>query len=409
MNEHSYIGWVPTVSGRLSFRIIGRTDFPERAYRENEVYKEKRIIVVSQMRYLGDNLFVDLINNILPRARYKFSDKGYFMFSFIGECDLNTDGDRLIGYCFVSMFPKSKKMRDIKGVTRYMRDTLIFLDMSLERLDYAFGLYGFSPVFFSKVCLHRSGIIQFTELSPIDKDGKKLNDKDYHFIANHMYFFIRDISHKHKHHDPSADTMLTLYEVDNNGNWARNILYSLYYNIIEMSRKAKQDVGARGYQGKGILSYATSFKNVIKRLFPMYERAVDMHNDASILMSLESDISKSEIDNRSKINYYIFFVTAVPFVFAAIINYIAPKMAQENFKETLTNYINLFIMIYIFIVIYMLSRIFPFNFSSIYRGKIIKSIFRILMFKPMLFGFAFLFIFAFLSLCSVYFVWAYLQ
>ncbi len=55
-----YKGWVPTVNGRLSFRVIGETNHPTDATYGNEVIGRHRFVIAIQQRPTSDALFAPI-------------------------------------------------------------------------------------------------------------------------------------------------------------------------------------------------------------------------------------------------------------------------------------------------------------------------------------------------------------
>ena len=60
-----YRGWVPTVNCRLSFRIIGQSNFPTRSSYRNILTKNHGYVLAIQRRNLSDVLFAGIVERLL--------------------------------------------------------------------------------------------------------------------------------------------------------------------------------------------------------------------------------------------------------------------------------------------------------------------------------------------------------
>lgn len=68
-----YRGWIPTVNGRLSFRIIGDTAHPNRSVAVNQSIGSHRYVLAFQQRFLSDLLFYPIMARLLgKRGRFWF-------------------------------------------------------------------------------------------------------------------------------------------------------------------------------------------------------------------------------------------------------------------------------------------------------------------------------------------------
>jgi hypothetical protein len=86
-----------------------------------------------------------------------------------------------------------------------------------------------------------------------------------HDIADQIYFFIRDLSHQHQHHEPDADTIITTQPTTKNDTlWSDQVFYALYHHIIGAKRKQNSLEHVRIL---GILAYIRSFDSIMSRYF----------------------------------------------------------------------------------------------------------------------------------------------
>lgn len=92
-----YSGWVPTANGRLSFRHIGDTDYPERTSYANRVDPHDiRYILVRQRRDLSDAMLPQITGVLTNRS-------GSFDFILSARSNLPTSSDaaEIVGEVFI--------------------------------------------------------------------------------------------------------------------------------------------------------------------------------------------------------------------------------------------------------------------------------------------------------------------
>lgn len=272
IDKLQYVGWIPTVSGRLSYRHIGDTLHPGPSNYANLYLVKGRVIIVYQKRDLSDSYIKALL-------RAFFGITGNFHFILIGQ---HEDTDHPIsGKVFI--FKSDKDWND--GSSFVIKSVLQDLN-ELQKAD------NYQNVLSSEIgalileatssCekksdiqigfeLHRNGEIYFH--FPVFKSEEMVKSSNsyahlygYDFqkwLIDQAYFFIRDISHEHQHHSNDVDTIIiTQILDDNNYEWRKSILYSLYYFMIKQKRNQKLDLLL---QSKGILAYAKSFEAISKR------------------------------------------------------------------------------------------------------------------------------------------------
>jgi hypothetical protein len=198
-------------------------------------------------------------------------------------------------------------------------------------------------------CLKRNGTVYFSQPRfrevALQEASERFATNDGHnirkWVADQCYFFLRDATHAHQHHEPSSDTILILQERGNGDDiqWRRNIVYSLHYAIIRF----KRDTDSRSaLRAKGILAYCDSFIACCKA--DTRGQALDMpeFNSASLLMSLDAksqEISVAEQIAANRLNTELAKTIAsrtialafVAILIAAIAILIQPRISsQEN-------------------------------------------------------------------------------
>jgi hypothetical protein len=152
----------------------------------------------------------------------------------------------------------------------------------------------------AKFVLMRSGDVFISAPSLRDKileersikNAKKWGRNFTKDIVDQVYFFLRDVVHKHQHHPAEDDTMLIPQDRDHAEiAWRKRILFSLYYHIIGAKR---HDGTLSQVRALGVLAYANSFhENCCRR----HQNCDDIptFNDASLRSSIEARIKEDEV------------------------------------------------------------------------------------------------------------------
>lgn len=108
------------------------------------------------------------------------------------------------------------------------------------------------------------------------------------WIADQAYFFLRDLSHHHQHHDRKIDTILILQPLSLGPIlWRQRIVFSLHFHIIS-ARRAKSSVGL--IQAAGILAYCNAFLGICRKSLASDEDAskLAVFNEEALRQSLDA-------------------------------------------------------------------------------------------------------------------------
>ena len=296
-----YAGWVPTVSGRLSFRHIGESSHPCKAkYANVAKLGTSRFILAAQIRPLSDVIFGPLIHPL-------FNLRGDIPFALAARSHQSIDDILVSGNIFLfrsrsawehvaarEVYSAISDINDRKspnsvigGKTIYQRwkDARTVV-RSHSDIGIYFRLMRTGEVFFSRPLFRDAPTEENTSAY-----SKKIGNDYSYWISNQFYFFLRDISHRHQHHDPHSDTILVLQrrEIEKDSmEWRKNIIYSLHYYIIGSKRHGNVPSLV---QSLGILAYCESFESISRRygVLPPY-------NNEALIQSIDSRIR--EIENR---------------------------------------------------------------------------------------------------------------
>lgn len=304
-----YAGWIPTVNGRLSFRHIGDARRPTESIFANLDTGAERIIVAYQHRPLSDVLFPRLIH-------WWYDISGDFWFTLTAESNNNPlAADWIRGKIHVFKSRSDwRKLADqpIRSCVRELNalrfssgpDVPSQAHLAFDRAQSLVNQHADMEIDFD---LGRNGEVYFGNPifreQALQKASEEFAANGGHnirkWVADQCYFFLRDISHAHQHHETSSDTILILQ--DRRGDdveWRKKVIYSLHYAIIRFKRDPDARSTARAM---GILAYCNSFTACCQSKlsggqFPGF-------NVESLLLSLQAkadEISTAEqiISNR---------------------------------------------------------------------------------------------------------------
>lgn len=326
-----YKGWVPTVNGRLSFKIIGETRYPREPEYVNSADGSHLYVAALQARQLSDVLFEPIVGPLLGYS-------GEF------ECILcararkarSSSDSKLIGKVFL-FHKKTFKETNAKAIFHS-------LVHSMRSLDPGAGNPGLKPQYISlvqslsslcdlsvDVVLNRDGIITLWDIV-WNNAGLERNTAQHaeeisfdlaHGIADQMFFFVRDLTHQHQHHSSDADTIITTQRSHKPGDmeWCLEIMYSLYYHIITIKRKENP---AEHVRALGILAYLQSYKKIVTNRAKHVGSALTLpeFDDASSKESIKA--TKDYIDlklneqKKSSDNSKTFLIWLVATIFTVV-------------------------------------------------------------------------------------------
>jgi preprotein translocase subunit SecG len=298
-----YVGWIPTVNGRLSFRHVGDTRRPTESIFANIDAGPERVIIAYQRRPLSDILF--------PRIIHWTQDiSGDFWFTLTAKSNNSPLlADRITGK--IHVFKSREDWRDLADQTlraairnlgrlRFSGQTDVPAQANLEfdRARQLVEQYADIEIEFD---LERDGEVAFSQPTfkeaALQRASEQFAANDGHnirkWVADQCYFFLRDSAHAHQHHEPTSDTILILQDRGQDDiQWRKNVIYSLHYAIIRF----KRDPDARSaLRAMGILAYCKSFIDCCKaKLGDNYE-GFPAFNDDALLLSLQAKANEISV------------------------------------------------------------------------------------------------------------------
>lgn len=279
----SYFSWIPTVSGRLSYSHIGESIWPTRCVCVNQIDSSSSDpnhcqAIFLQTRYCDDFVipFISrgggwrgwLRNKIVSRlsGQNKFSGQHYF----IGIIDKISDQDELLDKLHGRVYPVldigSGKNSSRKAINKIKADIFVIeAEKPREKLckiieDVEQKITNSCPVVIN-FSIVRNGIVELTpekisHNTPYKMDVNEVVLKDY---AEQAFFFLRDISHNHQHHEPDSDTIVRVHKGCTN--YRKQIYFDLFRYIVRFKRtRSSKNI----MRASGLLAYANSFKSICK-------------------------------------------------------------------------------------------------------------------------------------------------
>lgn len=324
-----YKSWVPTAAGRISFRLVGDGNNPTRAIWRNVAFEQSRKIVAFQRRQLNDHVF------FLPAWRGEVGD---FIFLCVADCQetpKNPDNP-LRGEVF--LFVRKTWKDKVLDVVRDTHACMSNLADPIERKNAQNVIDGHITKTYDKArknCeayakfnLARDGEFSLSEI----QNGLETESKfpDEQVVASQMFFFIKDIVHRHQHHDASTDTLINLYPFNERDDlhWRWQVIYSLYYQAIDGKRSTRE---ARHGDALGIIAYADAFQKICaihKKELPFFSR--EALKD-SILAAQDTFRTNMSLEARaSHPNSLIIFFVGVLFSVLSLVGALSDNFADST-------------------------------------------------------------------------------
>jgi hypothetical protein len=301
-------GWVPTITGNLSFSTIGIGRNPKKIFKTFRAVQGVHFAVVAQKRRTSDALlgwFGDFLN-------WFSNTQGHTIYIFFGRCTEDDGYSEMSGPCVE--LPLSEYRR--------LEGKLSALDGQLTDEQFNHGFMDAVDTFcsaadspagvLSSIVLQRNGAVEIEVSATAGNsfENQKLN-------ASQVYFFLRDVCHVHQHHAPTSDTILDVTDCTTETNaWKRETLYSLYRWVIQQKRAKSV---SSFINAKGVLAYAHTFEQTHGEETSDYSR--DYFREAtveSIQAGLESAAHLSKQANRFSNALFNRVIPAIAFLLAVV-------------------------------------------------------------------------------------------
>lgn len=268
----NYKGWLPTVTGRLSFSFVGESKTPRLSISANRADATTRYVISFQRRVLSDTI---LPFEWVPKYILKLC--GSFVFVCISKSsnDVSVVDDCLVGSIAIISEDSWKSFEST--LVRVQQILNNFADCGsdlLEKFDSTFIDTIAKIKEHSQFCvdfkLERDGEVKviynedvvISKHSPSYPDNIKERVKIIDTSCAQCFYFLRDIVHRHQHHSPATDTLIDLYKEEDDIRWRTECLRVLYRKIVDFKRRRKDEIYCSSL---GLLAYAKSFRQISEK------------------------------------------------------------------------------------------------------------------------------------------------
>lgn len=352
--KYVFRGWVPTVTGRLSFSEFGRTTFPSPAIFANAADQRLRYIVCYQARDTAD--FTLPFRSFLGPQLLNMVGRMWFVCIARSEPHEGREQEKLAGHLFIFHAKSGWRtqsepaVRTAQNLLRYCRfGTDRGIEMTFQpHYEYLAKSLSAAASFHAEFDLRRTGTLELrfddeaprSETAPdLPYDGRE-RAHIVHIVAAQLFFFLRDIGHRHQHHDPTTDTVVDLHRItddDHDLDWRLSTLYSLYRKIIAYKRNVDSGLF---HASLGILAYAQTFSRVChKELDETLHRKLPEFYSESLEKSIQAGLAeilqeKFESQQRSDtVRNLILGTLGLLLSFLGVLQLTQTNILKDTFRE----------------------------------------------------------------------------
>lgn len=296
-NDPDFIGWIPTASERLSFGLIGDSDFPEKAVTGYAKRGGRRFVVSYQRRETLDiPLPFRILRSFVAKVRHGETGRGWYV--CVGSTpDDDTSDNRFKGFLY--LFVGKSNWRKPEKAIQETQSCLQKLASNNNAEDLCKKIYSLqdSLTNHANYCVEfelvRTGVCKIWDRPAILGIGNRLKveNQDPEDVVAQLFFFLKEISHVHQHHHQHSDRIVELQRFDGEVSWRRETLCSLYRQSLRARRNCTQSVAD---SVKGILAYTKSFINICRSELDLEDFVkLPMRNHETLLVSIEAAERKS--------------------------------------------------------------------------------------------------------------------
>lgn len=253
-----YCGWIPTVTGHLSFNTIGAATYPTKSRQlrcgKSAVFLQKRDLLDVVAPFLDNSETGKIFRELIANHILGISGK----FTFVSIVSYEEDNEKMRGNVY--LLPNSKYSQEIKQISSAILQDKCE-DSQYKRISELVESLCENNFGSASFCLERGGKILIdtnVQSAYAEVDGK--NKQIDNIIANQFYYFFKDIAHVHQHHEPSHDAIIELTRIDvkKPDAWIADVQSDLYRAIIRYKRFRNEKAL---FRASGILAYTKSFDN----------------------------------------------------------------------------------------------------------------------------------------------------
>jgi hypothetical protein len=277
----AFKGWVPNLDGSISFSTFGAGMSGAGIQTCNVGGFDHRFVISVQRKNLMDALFPPL--EVLERF---FDTTGVFYLICAAETSgqAGKTSNTLNGIlCMV----RDIDWRDrVEGMIRDAVDQLSACQREFPQLDDSDHVKnGFRESYSSLVellrrwsdyscdfSLPKTGIATLTapaawrwQKSEQTSQGKF---EESYVVCSQLFYFLKDLGHRHQHHSPRTDTICDLYPKGDDIRWKFATFRRIYLKITDYEWRKSEEVY---FSTLGILSYLRSFYDIVKPDLASYD------------------------------------------------------------------------------------------------------------------------------------------
>jgi hypothetical protein len=290
---YSYAGWVPTISGHLSFSLVGTDDLRPRCRTLNRSTTDnrRRVVIVHQRRVAVDYPMPNWLTAMVrPSAVQDYlligNTASARTSARVSEGTTTVEDSQGILTGLVIVLPKnrnpiSKRRRRalLSKIDKLLNDGALDGSAQMGEVRSAIRTAHLDGVLVlsMRFALFRSGEFRLwydlkeflgREVHAQAIPPNEVELKSAEAVAPHAYYFVKDITHRHYHHDRETDQLLLLSRLqpassgnsheENELRWRRETLWGLARIVAQFRRKNNLDDHKRA---RGILAYADAFQS----------------------------------------------------------------------------------------------------------------------------------------------------
>lgn len=367
--DHSYAGWVPNVSGQLSFSIIGTSNHAQdiTAFNAPSIDHIKRYVAIHQKRWTTDFPVVRpwLLAWLKPQAGADYimiAETANAAIPIIDPAQSASKGQVnhlqnahgvLIGNILI--VPRIKDRQKQKASREFIdRIRRVIADADDDKSDESMseivsmaskerGEQG--PIWQVSFALFRTGEARFWFKSNLgcmaddDEEMKRLLPQ----IPKQVFYFVRDMVHRHYHHDHESDQFVALTKVTSPGAasgpddsevaWRRQTLWGLARVITQFRREGRWHALNKAL---GVIAYAEAFQRGFSNVIRSQNTSIAFESTNAILTYDFAQIRESikvsvDANQFSRIANW----QGLTLVFATIFSLFALWTAASNTLRTL--------------------------------------------------------------------------
>lgn len=338
-----YSGWIPTVSGRLSFSIIGHANHPTPAITSNVTNGKTRYILSYQRRFLLDPL-ISTFSKVIPILLRR---EGVFWCVCVAQCP-DSSGQYvsdLEGTLYIFHGKKNwrgaveKNVKHLQNILdNQFRNTKGSNEEVIKRFELLTSFLKTTSSYYCKFTLRRNGVTrlfppQVNEIRAGAPTGHD-NENTRKAICSQLFYFLKDITHEHQHHNPNTDTLIGIYPTDDDLAWRVSTLRILYRRIIQFKRTKISKIF---YLSLGLLTYVKSFCTISDdegKKVPV-EWNIDALTES---IQIAKQKHEAEIDEtRNSNGFVITFLLSIAGVVISISGLLSLAKIDLQLDETLVN------------------------------------------------------------------------